>query len=64
MGRPNKLGAPGEAAGDIEAIGADRVDDEGLSRERAHAIWETERRQSGREIEHWLRTRKEHAKKD
>ena len=32
MERSNKLGAPGEAAGDIGAIVADRVDDEGLTK--------------------------------
>ena len=61
--RSDKLGASGEAAGDHDAILADRVDDELEIRKRAHAIWEAEGRPLGRELEHWLRARLEHAKK-
>ena len=61
--RSDKLGASGEAAGDRDAILADRVDDELEIRKRAHAIWEAEGRPLGRELEHWLRARLEHAKK-
>jgi hypothetical protein len=60
--RSDKLGASGEAAGDLDAILADRVDDEVEIRKRAHAIWEAEGRPLGRELEHWLRARLEHAK--
>ena len=61
--RSTKLGAPGEAAGDIDAIVADQVDDELEIRRRAHTIWDAEGRPSGRELEHWLRARSEHARK-
>jgi hypothetical protein len=61
--RSDKLGASGEAAGDLDAILADRVDDELEIRKRAHAIWEAEGRPLGRELDHWLRARLEHAKK-
>lgn len=61
--RSDKLGASGEAAGDLDAILADRIDDEAEIRKRAHAIWEAEGRPLGRALEHWLRARVEHAKK-
>ena len=60
--RSTRLGASGEAAGDIDAIIADRLD-EGEIRERAYAIWLAEGQPDGREMEHWLRARQEHAKK-
>ena len=60
--RSSKLGAPGEAAGDIDAVIAEHVEDEAEIRQRAHAIWDAEGRPSGRELEHWLRARSEHAK--
>ena len=61
--RSDKLGASGEAAGDLDAIVADRIDDERDIRKRAYAIWEAEGRPLGRELEHWLRALVEHAKK-
>lgn len=60
----DKLGAPGEPAGDVaavaeqqgvagspEAAGRNPVDD--AIRQRAYEIWETEGRPEGREREHW-----------
>jgi hypothetical protein len=61
--RSSKLGAPDEAAGDIDAIIAEHVDDEVEIGKRAHAIWEAEGRPDRLELEHWLRARSEHAKK-
>jgi hypothetical protein len=62
----DKLGAPGEPAGDLTAVaeeqgatespeqaGRNPVDD--AIRQRAYEIWESEGRPEGREHEHWSR---------
>ena len=60
--RSNKLGAPDGVAGDVDAIVADRIDDEGELeiRKRAHAIWDAEGQPDRLELDHWLRARSEH----
>jgi hypothetical protein len=60
--RSDKLGASGEAAGDLDAILVDHSDDDGDIRKRAHAIWVAEGRPRGRELEHWLQAQAEVAK--
>ena len=61
--RSSKLGAPGEPAGDVDAVLADHIDDEAEVRKRAHTIWDAEGRPDGRALDHWLRARSDHAKK-
>ena len=63
--RSNRLGAPDDAAGDVDAIIADHTDDEDEAeiRKRAHAIWDAEGQPDRLELDHWLRARSEHPTK-
>jgi hypothetical protein len=42
-----------------EAEGHSHEPDEQAIRERAHAIWVSEGMQEGREVDHWMRARRE-----
>ena len=55
----SRIGAVGEAAGDIEAVVAAHFDDEAVIRQHAYAIWEAEGRPLGRDVDHWHRARSE-----
>ena len=59
--RSSKPGAPDEAAGSVDTIIADHIDDEDEAeiRKRARAIWDAEGQPDRLELDHWLRARSE-----